>query len=129
MPFLAALKHLAIEARESRALKACFWVGAALVVLNLALYLIKLSPFIGKPDLLAVHYSVQIGIDRLAPWYWTLPAPLLALGVFFIDGYFALRLRHAGRRELAILVAVFADFLLALFLAGTVILVLLNVGV
>lgn len=129
MPFLVSLKHLAIEAKESRALNACFWVGAGLVVLNLALYFIKLSPFIGKSDLLAVHYSVQVGIDRLALWYWTLPAPALALGVFLIDGYFALRLRHAGQRELAILIAIFADFLLALFFVGTVILVLLNVGV
>jgi|GEM_PF-1515559 len=124
-----ALKSLVAEAKPSRAMRACFWVSTTILVLIWALYAIKILPLAWSGEPLALHYSVLVGIDKIGPWWWTLSGPALALASYAVDWLIALRLWHRKRPELAITVGVFVSSLSALFLAGLVMMILLNVGV
>jgi hypothetical protein len=125
----ARLQLLVGNAWKDRAMKACFFLAAAFLLMNWLLYAWKLSAFIGKAEPIPVHYSILVGIDKLLPWYWTLISPVLATGAFFLDGFLVLRLWNRPQRPLAILLGSWTAFLLGLFFVSTFLIVLLNVGV
>lgn len=129
MAIKTAIKAFRAEFGPSRAMRWCFYASAFLLVAQVALYLWKLLPLAGRADPVAVHYSVLVGIDRLGPWWWTLYSPLLAIGSAAVDWTIAVRLWRHGRREIAIMTGLFTTGLLAVFFGGTLVTVLLNVGV
>lgn len=129
MKIFSETRGLIAKVQTYRPIKALFFLIVLEVILAWAVYLWKLLPLVGRVEPVAVHYSVQFGIDRLAAWYWTLLPPVLATLTFFLNSFFCLRLWRRERQELALAVAVYTVVLEALFFAGTFVLVLLNVGI
>jgi hypothetical protein len=116
------------DASKDALMKAWFFPALALFFLHWGLYVWKLSSFIGHVNPLPMHYSVLVGIDKLLPWYWMLVAPLLATGVFVIDGMLAVRLWRRAARPLAVLLGGWILLMQVLFFVSTFLIVLLNVG-
>lgn len=115
-----ALKH--------RTTKVWFFVAIGLVVLNWVVAVWKLLPLAQRTDPIALHYSVIMGIDRLGLWYWTFLPAVLGFVYLCLNILFAGRFLIKNRSEIAFAVALHTTILELLFLVGTFLIILLNVG-
>lgn len=114
---------------EQRITKVWFFFAAFLLALNMGVAVWKLLPLSKRVDPIALHYSVIMGIDRLAAWYWAFLPVVLALCALFINAIIAGRFLHKERAEIAFAICLQTAVLELLFLAGTLLIVLLNVGI
>ena len=129
MQWIPSLRVAVREAWQHRSVKLMVIPSMTLLFVHWALHIWKLTPLAGRMEPIPVHYSVQIGIDRLLPWYWTLAAPIIATAAFLVNCSIIVRLRRKNRLELALLLGMWTIFLLALFFVSTFLTVLLNVPV
>lgn len=100
-----------------------FGLTALMVALNWFLIIFRLRPIVSGRELIALHYNVYVGVDRVGSWSSILWWPIWGTVVMFLNTIGAIR--WWNRQRLLAVFLLFSELIVALILLIAVVFVFL----